>query len=246
MGRPRFSLRGMMLFVLAISLVMGFVQKQRLRGQAFRDFAYQMNEKSAIGECYIDDPNWYWPFERDRVTGRVSIQRLTFREFYLVKGLYLSGPEFGDETLLAIADFGGPRDLRINGIRLTEQGLDSLKWFVNMRLIDVRDCEFGEKGCLALSSLPNLVAVGFKGGHLSSRSMEYLSQCQRLDSLCLNDVRVSRVGLMKMMECKTLSHLGCSSNSIDANTLRMIREIRPDIEIECIDSLSASREDDFP
>jgi hypothetical protein len=235
MGRPRVSLRGMMLIVLAISLAMGFVQKQRVRGQAFRDFAHQMNEKSAIGECFIDDPNWYWPFERDRGTGRVSIRRLTFRGCYLVKGLYLSGPEFGDETLLAIANFGGPRDLRINGIRLTERGLDSLKWFVNMRLIIVRDCEFGEKGCLALSSLPNLVAVGFKGCHLSSRSLEYLSQCQRLDSLCLNDVRVSRVGLMNMMECKTLNHLAYSSHSIDPDTLRMVQEIRPDIEVECID-----------
>lgn len=247
----RFSLRGLMVLVLAAGAGLGwYVRSARIQRQAVA--AIEQAGGSVAYEWDLQNgkriPNGkpFWPKWLVNLVGVdyfgnvVAVDLIDFGTDELLvevskltrlEDLQLNGSEVTDAGLAFLSGLTKLKHLTLRKSKVTDAGLIHLKALTNLEQLHLGETDCGDAGLKHLRGLPRLKMLGLRYTKIAEGEFVNLKEMTNLEELRIGGNTIGDVGLVQLKKLTGLKILGLSGTDVTDDGVEDFQLTLPNVQI---------------
>jgi hypothetical protein len=117
------------------------------------------------------------------------------------------------------------RELRLDGISITDDGLKHLQGMTSLQRLDLPNTGISDKGLSYLKELQNLRMLSIKGNRITDAGLMHLKGLTQLESLSLGSNQISDSGIKSLRNLSGLTYLNLTNTQITDAAIESLKPL---------------------
>ncbi len=173
--RPRFTIRTLMIFTVAVATACGWYAMKRQHLQRRYQAISHLQELSGPVSWYDGGSEYHYVYGIE-LAGHF-IDEARWKEISLLteaRSVWLSETNVTDDDLKHLRSFWNIRHLSLQKTRVTSDGIDSLSRLTTLETLIVSNTSIGDEAICSLSRLKNLTTLNVRATNISPSGLDRL------------------------------------------------------------------------
>jgi hypothetical protein len=230
----RFSVRGLIVLVLAIGAGLGWIVRsahvqrdavaaiQKAGGLVLYDSEWSGGYYLLGGESW--PPGW--------LADLVGVDYFVHvKSVWMYSSLTPTDATTADATIAAIGRLARLKHLRLDHSSLSDSGLAHLKGLTNLSGLDLSETQVSDAGLAHLEGLTNLSLLAVSGTHITSAGLVHLNGLTNLKFLLLPNTRVTDAGLAHLKGLTNLSSVDLLGTDVTGAGVEELKQALPSLTV---------------